>query len=238
MREHEPDTAGRHASLLLHLPSYSFTDDTRGSLDTLNFSSRSMKPAREQQLSNLCKVALVQRAVKDAELLNHLVMHAGRPSTYTLVREEVRLILITRASQAATPQAMNAESNVRQAKTKAKTARASLIRMRERAKDVTKPDKELQCFYCDNKKHREHKPGQEELTEEAPGLECEAHEEDTRCWILTLGLESQLGDGHSDGVEVLRGSGAALSTCPLQFCASANVNATPRAAVSRAADGA
>ena len=32
MKEHEPDTACRHASLLLHILSCAFTDDTRGSL--------------------------------------------------------------------------------------------------------------------------------------------------------------------------------------------------------------
>ena len=36
MEEHEPDTAGRHASLLLQILSYAFTDNTRGSLDALD----------------------------------------------------------------------------------------------------------------------------------------------------------------------------------------------------------
>ena len=36
MKEHEPDTARRHASLLLQILSYAFTENTRGSLDTLD----------------------------------------------------------------------------------------------------------------------------------------------------------------------------------------------------------
>ena len=36
VKERELDTAGRHASLLLQILSYAFTDDTRGSLDTFD----------------------------------------------------------------------------------------------------------------------------------------------------------------------------------------------------------
>ena len=35
-KQHEPRTAGRHPSLLLQVRSYNFTDDTSGSLDTLD----------------------------------------------------------------------------------------------------------------------------------------------------------------------------------------------------------
>ena len=44
------------------------------------------------------KVALVQRGVKDTDVLNHLVTHGSQLNTYASACEEVRNILHTRAT--------------------------------------------------------------------------------------------------------------------------------------------
>ena len=67
VREHEPDTAGRHASLLLRILSYAFTDDTRGSLDTLDLHVQKHESSTGTPLAEPLKVALVQRGVKDTD---------------------------------------------------------------------------------------------------------------------------------------------------------------------------
>ena len=43
-------------------------------------------------------MALVQRGVKGTDVLDHLVVHAIRLNTYALVCEEVRYIMIARAT--------------------------------------------------------------------------------------------------------------------------------------------
>ena len=70
-KEHEPDTAGRDASLFLQILSHCVTDDTRGSLDSLDLLIQMYATSR----SSSCR-------------------HAGRLNTYMLVQEEVRNILV------------------------------------------------------------------------------------------------------------------------------------------------
>ena len=98
MKEHEPDTAGRDASLFLQLLSYAFSDNTRGSLDTLNLLVQKYESSTGTPLAEPLKVALVHRGLKDTDVLNHLVMHAGRLNTYALVCQEVRNIMLARAT--------------------------------------------------------------------------------------------------------------------------------------------
>ena len=58
VQEYEPDTAGRHASLLLEILSYEFSDDTRGSLDTLDLLIMRYEDATKDTVSEPLKVAL------------------------------------------------------------------------------------------------------------------------------------------------------------------------------------
>ena len=51
MKEREPATAGRHASLLLQILFHAFTNDTRGSLDTLDFLVQKYEPSTGTPLS-------------------------------------------------------------------------------------------------------------------------------------------------------------------------------------------
>ena len=95
MKEHEPDTAGRHASLLLQILSCAFIDDTRGSLDTLDLLVLKYESSKGIPLAEPLEVALVQRGVKDTDALNHHVMHGSRVNSYALVFEAVRNIMLT-----------------------------------------------------------------------------------------------------------------------------------------------
>ena len=52
-------------------------------------------------------MAPVQKGVRDADVLNHLVMHASRLSTCASVCEEVRNIMRTRATLMNTAQPMD-----------------------------------------------------------------------------------------------------------------------------------
>ena len=59
VNEHEPDTARCHASLLLQILSYAFSDDTQGSLDTLDLIQKH-EPSKGTPLAEPPKVALVR----------------------------------------------------------------------------------------------------------------------------------------------------------------------------------
>ena len=98
VKEHAPDTAGRHASVLLQILSYTFTDETRMTFDTLDLLVQKYEPSTSAPLAVPLKVALVQKGVKHTDVLNHLVMHASRLSTNALVCEEVRSLMLTRAT--------------------------------------------------------------------------------------------------------------------------------------------
>ena len=47
-------------------------------------------------LSDRVKIAFVQMGIEDDDLRRHLLMHAARLSTYPLVREEIRCIIMAR----------------------------------------------------------------------------------------------------------------------------------------------
>ncbi len=107
VREYETDTAGRHASLLWEILSFEFSEDTRGSLDSLDLLIMKYEDATKDTISEPLKVALVQRGVKDSPLYEHLVMHSARLSDYVKVREEVRNIMVTRMAISSTPSPMD-----------------------------------------------------------------------------------------------------------------------------------
>ena len=87
VKEHEPDTAGRHASLLLPILSYAVTDDTRGSLDTLDLLVQKFESSTGTPLLEPHKVALLQRKIKGTDVLNHLVMHASPVTKYASIHQ-------------------------------------------------------------------------------------------------------------------------------------------------------
>ena len=66
--EYEPATAGRETSLLLEVLAQ----------------------------SDRVKIAVVQKGIEDEDLRRHVLMHASRLSTYPLVREEIRSIIMVR----------------------------------------------------------------------------------------------------------------------------------------------
>ena len=83
-----------HLQILLH----ACTDDTHCSLDTLDLFVQRFASSTGTPVAEPLKVALVQRGVTDTDAMNHLVMHATRLNTYASVCEEVRNIMLTRAT--------------------------------------------------------------------------------------------------------------------------------------------
>ena len=55
------------------------------------------------------KIAVVQKGIEDEDLRRHVLMHASRLSTYPLVREEIRSIIMARETlNGPTPMDVNA----------------------------------------------------------------------------------------------------------------------------------
>ena len=86
----EPETAkaGRETALLLEVLAQTFEGE---GLDDVEVKIRWRDPARPRDYRSCPEKAF---AVED--LKRHLLMHASRPSTYTLIREEVRSIVMAR----------------------------------------------------------------------------------------------------------------------------------------------
>ena len=81
MAEYEPATAN---------------GDVRGSLHEFKVKIRRYARTCGEVLSDRVKIAVVQKAIEDDDLRRHLLMHAARPSTYPLVRQEIRSTIIAR----------------------------------------------------------------------------------------------------------------------------------------------
>ena len=92
MAEYEPATAGRERSLLLEVLAQTFKGDVRGSLDEFEVNIRRYERSCNEVLSDRVKIAVVQKGI----LRRHVLMHASRLSTYPLVREEIRSIIMAR----------------------------------------------------------------------------------------------------------------------------------------------
>ena len=82
-------------------------DDTRGFLDTLDLHIQRHESSTEAPLAEPLEVALVQRGVKDTDVLNHLGMHATRLNTYVWLCEEVCNIMLTRGTLMNTAEPMD-----------------------------------------------------------------------------------------------------------------------------------
>ena len=76
-------------------------------LDTLDLLVQKYKSSTGTPLAEPLTVALVQRGVKDTDVVNHLVMHVSRLNTYALVYEQVRNIMLTRPTLMNTAQPMD-----------------------------------------------------------------------------------------------------------------------------------
>ena len=94
--EYEPATAGRETSLLLEVLAQTFKGDVRGSLDEFEVKIRRYERSCNEVLSDRVKIAVVQKGIEDEDLRRHVLMHASRLSTYPLVREEIRSIIMAR----------------------------------------------------------------------------------------------------------------------------------------------
>jgi hypothetical protein len=89
----EPDTAGRAAALLQEILSFCFeTEDIRGSFDTFDLLVKRYESAAADLLPDKLKVGMVGRGLRGPELRQHLLMQAGRLTTYASVREEIHSI--------------------------------------------------------------------------------------------------------------------------------------------------
>ena len=167
--EHEPNTAGRHATLLLEILAFSFTEDTRGSLDSLDLLITKYEQMTNDFLAEALKVALVQRSVRDPEIRSHLILHGARLNTYQTVREEVRNIMLTRASLATTPTPMDisaldkgkgkhgkGKGKGKKGKGDGKQPQHQQQQQQQHSKSdkAEKNDSDMVCFYCNKKGHR------------------------------------------------------------------------------------
>ena len=93
--EYESATAGRETSLLLEVLAQTFKGDVRGSLE-FQVNIRRYERTCGEVLSDRVKIAVVQKGIEDDDLRRHLLMHAARLTTYPLVREEIRSIIMAR----------------------------------------------------------------------------------------------------------------------------------------------
>ena len=75
--EYEPDTAGRHASLLLQILGYTLEGEPRSAMDGFDLLARRYEGASGDLLQDALKVALVQKGLRESPLRGHL-LHAGR----------------------------------------------------------------------------------------------------------------------------------------------------------------
>ena len=105
-------------------------------------------------LSDRVKNAVVQKGSEDDDLRRHLLMHAARLSTYPLVRENIRSIIMTRDTLTG-PAPMDV-SAVYKGKGKGKGKKGKdKGKIKDKEKDpATNPDAEMICYYCHRKFHR------------------------------------------------------------------------------------
>ena len=85
--------AGKHLCCSRFLPR-TFKGDVRGSLDEFEVKIRRYERSCNKILSDRVKIAVVQKGIEDEDLRRHVLMHASRLSTYPLVREEIRSIIM------------------------------------------------------------------------------------------------------------------------------------------------
>ena len=146
--EYEPATAGRETSLLLEVLAQTFKGDVRGSLDEFEVKIRRYERSCDEVLSDRVKIAVVQKGIEDEDLRRHVLMHASRLSTYPLVREEIRSIIMARETlNGPTPIDVTAVYKGKKGKEKGKGKGDDKGKEKDPAAN---PD----CYYCHRKGHR------------------------------------------------------------------------------------
>ena len=199
---------------------------------------------------------LVQRRVKGTDVLNHFVMHASRLNAFASVCEEIRDIMLPRATMMNTAQPLDigAVEKRNGKKGKGKGKKGDKGKGKEKGKQPAEsppgkanenPDKDVECIHCGKKGYRKREcrkrtrdqgSGQEALAEDETPPGCEAHEKEENSWMLLLGLASLHGDDNVEGGRLLIDTGARPSACPPQFCAGVATGLMPGAASFRAAN--
>ena len=109
------------------------------------------------------KIAVVQTGIGDEDLRRHVLMHASRLSTYPLVREEIRSIIMARETlNDPTPMDVSAVYKGKKGKEKGKgKGKKGKGKSKGKSDDKGKekdpaanPDAEIICYYCHRKGHR------------------------------------------------------------------------------------
>ena len=175
MAEYEPATAGRETSLLLEVLAQTSKGDVRGSLDEFDVKIRRYERSCNEVLSDRVKIAVVQKGIEDDDLRRHVLVRASRLSTYLLVREEIRSIIMARGTlNGPTPMDVSAVYKDKKGKEKGKGKgkkgkgkSKGKSDEKEKEKDpAANPDAEIICYYCHRKSHRKR--------------ECRTFEEDSK----------------------------------------------------------
>ena len=140
-----------------------FKGDVRGSLDEFDVKIRRYERSCDEVLSDRVKIAVVQKGIEDEDLRRHVLMHASRFSTYPLVREEIRSIIMARETlNGPTPMDVSAVYKGKKGKEKGKgKGKKGKGKNKGRSDDKGKekdlaanPDAEIICHYCHRKGHR------------------------------------------------------------------------------------
>ena len=263
--EYEPATAGRETSLLLEVLAQTFKGDVRGSLDEFEVKIRRYERSCNEVLSDRVKIAVVQKGIEDEDLRRHVLMHASRLSTYPLVREEIRSIIMARETlNGPTPMDVSAVYKGKKGKEKGKgKGKKGKGKSKGKSDDKGKekdpaanPDAEIICYYCHRKGHRKRdcrafekdsKKGVNAV-DQAPGLTpgADAAPSGTPSrvsmielddWILAVNVEEH--EKVVGSIErVMVDSGAAVSVCPLGYAPEIPMTNHSRRATLRTATGA
>ena len=251
--EYDPATAGRETSLLLEVLAQTFKGDVRGSLDEFEVKIRRYERSCNEVLSDRVKIAVVQKGIEDEDLRRHVLMHASRLSTYPLVREEIRSIIMARETlNGPTPMDVSAIYKGKKGKEKGKGKSDD----KGKEKDPTaNPDAEIICYYCHRKGHRKRdcrafekdsKKGVNAV-DQAPGLTpgADAVPSGTPSrvsmieldyWVLAVNVEEH--EKMVGSIErVMVDSGAAVSVCLLGYAPEIPMTNHSRRATLRTATG-
>ena len=152
MGEYEPTTTGGETSLLLEVLAQTFTGDVRGSLDEFEVKIRRYERSCGEVLFDRVKIAVVQKGIEDDDLRRHLLVHASRLTTYPLMHEEIRSIIMARDTLTG-PVPMDIGA-VYKGKGKGKGKDKGKNKEKDKENDLaTNPDAEVVCHHCHWKGH-------------------------------------------------------------------------------------
>ena len=128
----------------------------RGSLDEFEVKIRRYERSCNEVLSDRVKIAVVQKGIEDEDLRRHVLMHASRLSTYPLVGEEVRsIIMAPETLNGPTPMDVSAVYKGKKGQEKGKgKGKKGKGKSKGKEKDpAANPDAQTICYYCHRKGH-------------------------------------------------------------------------------------